>query len=334
MKKSISPGVRPTRITITEVGTIPVVSYSNGVNEHTSCIGCTDTPCIKYSEQEISISGLSSLSFDQNHNTCPTNAIGLTKEGAEPTIDTNSCINCGVCASRCPAGAIYLSHSGKMNIASGPRKCLQQTNGSTDKTAAVLSTTPWSKSTIRDDDKIAQSFTTFYEKASSASGSRIHNLLSRNLLIELGLKAGASRTGDVNNRMDVFVSVAGTSIATEVEISNAQIDAPRSVLDSMAVLHGRHKIAKKQIDGLIIVGELPNARSEFWTVLSDIECVLKIKIKVLTTTAAVILVHNRVKISNIQELDTPISIRRLFETTTGRKLGIKPGSYSAFEAGK
>jgi hypothetical protein len=85
---------------------------------------------------------------------------------------------------------------------------------------------------------------------------------------------------------------------------------------------------------LIIVGELPNARSEFWTVLKDIESVLKIKIKVLTTTAAAILVHNKVKLSKIQELESSLSIRKLFETKAGRKLCLNTGAYSAFEAEK
>jgi ferredoxin len=325
---------RPTQISAAEAGCAPIVTYSNGVKEKTSCIGCAGSPCINYKEDEISISGLSSLSFDQNLNTCPTSAIKLVKNSAVPVIDTNSCINCGVCTSRCPTGAIYLSDSGKMTIASGARKCLQPSNGDNVATENAFIKVAWNKPIIRDDDKIALTFTTSYKKASRISGSRIHNLLSRNLLIELGLKAGASRTGDVNNRMDLYIALADKSVATEVEISGAQIDAPRSVLDSMAVLHGRHKIAKKHIDGLIIVGELPNARSEFWTVLKDIESVLKIKIKVLTTTAAAILVHNKVKLSKIQELESSLSIRKLFETKAGRKLCLNTGAYSAFEAEK
>jgi len=334
MRKLILSTAKPTQISAAESGCAPIVTYSNGIKQHTSCIGCADSPCISYKEDEISISGLSSLSFDQNLNTCPTSAIKLVKNSAVPVIDTNSCINCGVCTSRCPTGAIYLSDSGKMTVASGARKCLQPSNGDNESTVKAFRKVAWSKPIIRDDDKVALTFTASYDKASSISGSRIQNLLSRNLLIELGLKAGSSRTGDVNNRMDVYVALAETSVATEVEISSAQIDAPRSVLDSIAVLHGRHKIAKSQIDGLIIVGELPNSRSEFWAVLSDIESVLKIKIKVLTTTAAAILVHNKVKLSKIQDLESSLSIRKLFEATTGRKLGLKSGAYSAFEAGK
>lgn len=331
MRKSILTGSKPLQISVTEEGGAPIVTYSSGTCEPTSCVGCTDSPCISYKESEISVPGIPSLSFDQNLNTCPTNAIQLGNGSYVPVIDTSSCINCGICASRCPTGAIFLSTNGKMTIASGPRKQLQQSKGDNHATVRAFKEADWSKPTARDDEKIASTFTALYDKASRTTGSRIHNHLSRNLLIELGLKAGASRTGDVNNRMDVFGTIAGTYVAVEVEISNAQIDAPRSVLDSMAVLHGRHKIPKKQVDGLIIVGELPNSRSEFWAVLADIESVLKIKIKVLTTTAAAVLVHNRVKLAKMHDFG---SLRGLLESTTGRKPGLKPGAHSAFEAGK
>lgn len=221
-----------------------------------------------------------------------------------------------------------------MTVASGNRKHLQTCAANTAATENIFSKTPWDLPAARDDELIARLFVKSYNEVPGAGASKVHNLLARNLLIELGLKAGTSRTGDVNNRMDLLASLAGKAIATEVEISNAQIDAPRSVLDSIAVLHGRHKISKKQIEGLIIVGEFPNARSEFWTVLADIESVLKIRIKVITTTAAAILVHNRVKLTGIQQLDGSISIRKNFEASTGRKLGLKSGAYSAFEPGK
>jgi NAD-dependent dihydropyrimidine dehydrogenase PreA subunit len=335
MNKTILTGVRPLKISAKKEGGPPFVSYSNGIEEHTVCIGCKDTPCINYKEEEISIHGLASLSFDQTRSTCPTSAISLGANGRTPLIDLGSCINCGVCASRCPTGAIYLSANGQMAVASGSRKSIHPSDEcGTNKAAAAFAKTPWTKPHQLNDELIARSFKGLYQKKSQASTARIHNILARNLLIQLGLKASTSRAGDVNNRMDVFATIAGTAIATEVEISKAQIDAPRSVLDSIAVLHSRHKIPYQKIAGLIIVGELPNLRSEFWKVLADVETVLKIKIKVLTTTAAAVLVHNRVKLTTIEDLESANSIRAVFEKGTGRRPALNHGSHSALEAGK
>jgi len=46
---------------------------------------------------------------DVNDNVCPTSAISWDKESLTPSINEKQCINCGLCASRCPVGAIYLT---------------------------------------------------------------------------------------------------------------------------------------------------------------------------------------------------------------------------------
>ena len=59
-----------------------------------------------------------------------------------------------------------------------------------------------------------------------------------NLMSELGLKTFVTRTGDNNLRMDAISKVDKNIYAVEIE-SLADLDSPRNILDSLAVLHSR-----------------------------------------------------------------------------------------------
>jgi len=118
----------------------------------------------------------------------------------------------------------------------------------------------------------------------------------RNLIEMLGdrlsIKARFPRKGDVNERFDVlFTTEAGYKIVAEIEIpSTAILDAPRNLLDDIAIMTNRHENDIKELESLVICWDLPNNRTDYWNVVQDINNILKIKIKTCTVLALAILV--------------------------------------------
>lgn len=105
------------------------------------------------------------------------------------------------------------------------------------------------------------------------------------------------RRGDTNIRMDMVLGPPGVDRGTsEVELGAGVLDAPRNILDNMAVLIARYDIDKDQIVPLIVTLSLPNQRSEYWQVIQDIRKVLEVKINSITIGALIVLVWNRAKI--------------------------------------
>ena len=111
----------------------------------------------------------------------------------------------------------------------------------------------------------------------------------RNLLIECGLKCRTRRPGDTNVRIDgVLATPDGRPGVLEIEFDTAVLDNPRKLLEDVAVLHGRYSIEVSSIDPVSVVKLLPNARSEYYQVISDIEKILGLRLR--TVTVGVMLV--------------------------------------------
>ena len=93
----------------------------------------------------------------------------------------------------------------------------------------------------------------------------------------MGLSTYLTRQGDVNLRMDGLGKSDESYLVIEIEL-NADLDAPRDILDDVAVFSSRYNIPKESIYGLIVLAELPNKRTEYWELIRDIEKVVDLKI--------------------------------------------------------
>jgi len=106
--------------------------------------------------------------------------------------------------------------------------------------------------------------------------------LIKALCDKLGLEAQFPRKGDVNERYDVLIDDPSNDhkIVCEVEIpSTAVLDAPRNLLDDIAVLVSRREIKCDKLIPLVICWDFPNNRTDYWNVVKDIKDVLGIEIK-------------------------------------------------------
>ncbi len=112
------------------------------------------------------------------------------------------------------------------------------------------------------------------------------NELIRLLVEGLGLKIYFPRKGDNSERFDALIDCLGYKSVVEIEIPSTEIlDAPRNLLDDYAVLKCRKQEKETEVVPLVICWDLPNKRTDYWNVVTDINAILGIKIKTLSVLA-------------------------------------------------
>lgn len=112
------------------------------------------------------------------------------------------------------------------------------------------------------------------------------NELIRLLIEGLGLKIYFPRKGDNSERFDALIDFVNYKSVVEIEIPSTEIlDAPRNLLDDYAVLKCRKNEKDNDIVPAVICWDLPNKRTDYWNVITDINAILGIKIKTISILA-------------------------------------------------
>lgn len=106
------------------------------------------------------------------------------------------------------------------------------------------------------------------------------------LFTGLSSKIYIPRKGDNSERFDAIIDFLDYKAVVEIEIpSSAILDAPRNLLDDYAVLKARKDEGDNIIIPLVICWDLPNKRTDYWNVVSDVKKILGIEIKTLSILA-------------------------------------------------
>lgn len=159
-----------------------------------ACLRCTEPRCMKFIDAEISCGDFPDFSYERNLDVCPVEAIKWNFDKELPEIDNHSCIGCGLCASRCPAGAIYKSGD-QMKIAEPTSDYIDipinHTNLEEHKLfIRELDKIYWCHQFQEENDEIMDRI---YHDVSRFDGrSMIPNILVRNLIIALNHKCAIS----------------------------------------------------------------------------------------------------------------------------------------------
>ena len=253
------------------------VTLDNNKTGYGVCLGCANAPCVKKTEDEIVIGDIfKDFPGCQSLDVCPTHAISRKDETGFFSVDNNNCIGCGLCVARCPYGAISLLDNGIASVAIDDKDSLtinkirERPHPKPKKNGAMIAEKEI-PSAIQNPDAL------------SDAGS---NSFVRNLMQEIGMKCETRRPGDTNFRMDMLGGMSdGRLFIAEIELSNAELESPRKLLEDMAIMHARYKIPIKDIEVISVVLQLPNKRSEYYQVMDDIQRVLGIKCRTLTVGA-------------------------------------------------
>lgn len=324
-RKLVRP-VLPVRILINNNVTI---EYSDGSKESPACLRCPDAPCCRYQADELQLSDLMIFPGDSDLSICPTGALDWPIDSDDgPSIDAAHCIGCGLCVQRCPVGAIQLGIDGIAKVLDNDTRTLKRSElAETESTrSAFIEAVRVSQMAIISDNNIERLTDRISSKGINNSGPKFPNLFTRNLLKEVGWNASMRRAGDTNVRMDVIAQSSGLICVTEVEFSDAVIDAPRNVLDGIAVLRMRYGLSKLTA-GLVVVYALPNQRSEYWHVISDIEKILDVRIYTISATALILLLWegctlNHLPFASLEKASIRSDIEKNLNRTLPLSLGI------------
>lgn len=338
--KSLPDKIKPIQIDWQEGCPPARITFSDGKTAIGSCIRCFHPFCMEYSPEELELSVFQDFPADKNSDVCPTSAISWTHETPAPVVNKKACILCGLCVSRCPTRAIYLDNDGAC-VNDEPNdhfilQCKPSDAEATATTTKLFQKVPEKGIYLFESDSTMKKFREKFEGVAHAQSAQFPNHLARNLLIAVGVGAAMRRRGDTNIRMDLVLGPPGVKHGTgEVELGAEVLDAPRNILDNVAILVARYKLSKNNIVPLIVSLDLPNLRSEYWQFIKDVRSVLNVKINSITVGALIVITWNRakVRIKSGEELyidiDSP-SLRQKIESILERRLNIKDDGYPGF----
>lgn len=334
VRKSLKKGLTPVKLVCVPKGN-SLVEFSDGSKANSACIACKNPRCIQFENSELIPSILKDFPADKSDMVCPTNAI-TWDESEVPIIDKSKCISCGLCVVRCPTGAISFDENNKAVI-TPTSEAFEVNLESHDGTLALFQKIEKSGILAEENDTALERLLENLENAYKTSGSQHTNILARNLLMMLGYETHIRRRGDVYLRMDGVVSSGAGIGALEVEGGvEAILDAPRNILDDVAVLSARYGVDKSKAFGLVVSNTFANQRTEYWRVIDDIKAVLGIKIFTITVPALILLVWNLKKL-DVQLYNTnaeECSIRKALTANLGRPINFTEGRLPLFEASK
>ncbi|MEO2063246.1 MAG: 4Fe-4S binding protein [Christiangramia sp.] len=261
------------------------IEFSNGTTEKGTCINCHSKPCLNLPKNYLNNHIIDGLPHNNDPRVCPVNAISYNgKDGIEINSD---CIGCGLCMTRCPIGGIEYDNynqSFKVSKTDSEYFVLADSSQQASVESTYLRITEVSKDFHT--SKIPLELTNNLQEGLRKKSLRFPDLeliMIRNYLLSLGIKSTISAKGNIDSRMDFTAELDEYTIPGESSVQgNDILGLPRRILEDISWLHNRIGIPKQKQIPLLIINEFPRKRSDFYEVISDIENVLGIEIKVLT----------------------------------------------------
>ena len=287
-------------VEITHIPNTPTAMKSNQNICTAGCLSCVTPYCMKYQPTEIVPQSKLFAAFpvDMNNYVCPTAAISWEKDALYPTINPELCINCGLCASRCPAGAIYLTEDHAVVYSNQELTSEVEYNEANAKIHAqqieVLSKALHGGKMLNETEQLF--FNIFEKMATIKTDAQFPNILTRNLILQTGNRCFVRRRGDVYLRIDAIMELGEHAGIVEIEFNKDSLESPRAILDDIAVLVSRYGIDASIIKPFIVSLEFPNIRTEYWRVIKDISNVLKVKINSLSIGVLLLFVWNFINV--------------------------------------
>ena len=334
----------PERIFNDSTGNAATWTFPNQSVFSADCISCYVPRCISWPQADISIPKFSDMSVRAYNHICPTEAISWDSNHEIPQIDATKCISCGVCASGCPVGAIFIDEDRDAiaTVAASPNssfETLPVSDSNTTLQAQQISELPRMQldSPLADDRHVVE----FYNSSKlRALGEASQNLLVQSVLRALHVKTVLTRHGDVYSRNDGAYACGESMLGPlEIEFGSDSLGALRTVLDDIAVFHRRYDVPVAELDGLIVFKSLPRNRQGYWQVIKDVQDVLNLRIHTVTLGALLLTLWSKGHISPetlralTPSVDDP-SIRLQIESAIGRPVNLRMQELEILKPGK
>jgi Fe-S-cluster-containing hydrogenase component 2 len=281
-------GMQPAKVLERSAFEYGQITFVDGTVEDGICLRCPDTPCIKLSADDATPDLAHNIPAYPSTAVCVFEAITLDTVTGVPQIDPETCVGCGLCAARCPTNAIRVSSKGTAEVNRKDSRVFESFPATATRELDYFRTTLKRRTrTVTQTRKISADFIEArvgrtLDILGAAPNPRAASAQHvRNLLNQLGMPARAGVTGDTNSRIDiVFKHPSGVGLC-EVEFAEDPLTAVRRLLADVAVAANRYKLPKESLYPAIVVGMLPNKRSDVYEVLGDVRSYLQVEIRIV-----------------------------------------------------
>jgi len=263
-----------------------------------ACLACPEKFCLDFSENELKY----------NHiflNVCPTKAISFS--GNTSVIDYDNCMGCGLCAIRCPYGAIkfnddYLPEINDLNY---DYKKYSYSDFKKETKYLVV------RNIIHDQDR-KKLVKNLLHNLRDQKQNTIYPLVG-SMLTSIGLATRITRVGDTNERTDSVIIDERNSIPIEIksptETEHIDIKSVRQALDNKIIMLSRNTHNTQfKTTSLSIGYRYPASRSDVDELIENIYEAYSINIGMIDfETLYVMLLNNsfknvKITVNDIQEL--------------------------------
>lgn len=288
----------PDAVAVTRhIGEPSHVAFDDGSQVAATCVNCPTTPCIRYRPDELGQETGLDITYSPDERVCAFDAISDPTGTQTPEIDTVACTGCGLCVTRCPVGAIHLTDSGIAAVNTAPNDRFQfGTTYSADEfremtvSLAEMLLAPTASDVLRDGYLAARLAAVIRSVREAPNARNTFNVLVRNYVIALGMPAKVGVAGDTSSRVDMVFASDGTVGIAELEPGEDLLDAVRRLLADTAIAISRSGARRDALLAVIVTGRLPNARSGYFELISDVEAILALRIH--TLPVAVLMLAN------------------------------------------
>ena len=184
--KKLLDGLVPAKMIFTPGGNT-VVQFDGGAEAHTSCLRCSDAPCLFLAEEETLVSHFPDFPADRSIETCAAGAMSFDEEKGTPKIDPALCILCGLCVSRCPVGAIRLMPGVGAVVEDAPNEAFVETGKFSDEYIQEITGVFCELSRdgvyLEESDGVINDLVSRVKKAVRRQNDNFPNILVRNLFM-------------------------------------------------------------------------------------------------------------------------------------------------------
>ncbi len=243
------------------------------------CLGCPDSPCTRFTHEELAPTLKLPMSQNPDVSVCPSSAISQ-EAGNAPQLDSERCTSCGICIARCPVGALHLGNSGVEVSECDFDPVPYEETEFLGRRALLSESLRFADQ--HDEVSLIQRLTEV-EKclATTPESDSVLRMLVRNLLIVVGLPTQLSRTGDNNAVAECVVEVGDSTMLLQVEPGSDLLDNLRRAMTTVAVADSRYGLPKSELIAGVVVVRLPHKRVDYYEVITDVEKRLGLKIRTL-----------------------------------------------------
>ena len=243
-----------------------------GAGDATCCIRCPDTPCMTFKTD---------INTRITNFVCPVDALSCASDGRIEVGD--GCISCGICAVLCPVGAIKIEIDERANVLPPSLRLAEVLDDHND---FISRRNDLSKSINLDFPELDASVRRFSENSASLTQAAFYRLVS-SLFNALGVPTFLSAAGDTNNRIDLILIDAVSSLPVEVksatETRSINVKSIQQALENRIVLDQREFFPARSTDSSLVVGySYPPVRSGVAELVSDIRTTYGVKIGLIS----------------------------------------------------